>query len=228
MSSLISFPWHEHLNICKLLRKMPRNLQHATTMRPFSWRLWARLISVGLRLLLKKNVFKINKLTRDSCFDNGLDQDPLAEHDRLIVASATGGKVWLTVKDWGSFEHVLYQQGVVHVAFDDLCTSFLNYLESILYYIHSSKHTQEYTQRFCFCWLHLEFTLVLGLGIVCTSFADGVFHHSTWVQLTVQHWRMLFLRGCCACSKLFYPWTDPSQNMRNVLSHRMKILYLAS
>lgn len=37
--------------------------------------------------------FKINKLTQDSYFDNGLDQDPLAEHDRLIVASATGGKV---------------------------------------------------------------------------------------------------------------------------------------
>ena len=30
--------------------------------------------------------FKINKLTQDSYFDNGLDQDPLAEHDRLIVA----------------------------------------------------------------------------------------------------------------------------------------------
>lgn len=29
----------------------------------------------------------------------------------------------------------------------------------------------------------------------------------------VHHWRMLFLRGCFACSKLFYPWRDQSQNI---------------
>ena len=65
MSSLISFPWHEHLNICKLLRKMPRNMQHVTTMRSPSWRLWARLISAGLRLLLKRSLTCASSATAD-------------------------------------------------------------------------------------------------------------------------------------------------------------------